>query len=866
MPGVMPRAKAPTLKQLWDEAGFKPNPNQKEAILHTEGPLYLPAGPGSGKTRVLLWRTLNLIVFHGLKPEEIYLSTFTEKAALQLREGLRGLLGMVTSQTGQPYDISRMYVGTVHSLCQRLILDRRFYPNRQRRRAPALLDDLGQYFYLYKLSQWSKLLDGIAFGDDPNSAISSLFGENSSSRHKAVTNVIGLFNRLSEEVADPKVILDRADTVTLRRLLKVYARYLESLASNGAVPRTDFSLLQQRALQLLEDSPGTGSVFKYVIVDEYQDTNTVQERIFFRLAAGHKNICVVGDDDQALYRFRGATVENFVDFPERCQDMLKVKPRIIPLDTNYRSRRQIVEFYTDFMGRCDWKKEKSKKGFYRVVDKDIQAANKDKGVAVIASRRQPPDQACAEVAALVRDIIDQKKVENPNQIAFLYPSLKAASVKKMIAALEAEGLRAYAPRAGRFLEVDEATALFGVYLHIFGKPARGNFGGADYRDFHNWLDNAEQVATGLLQADRYLKRFVEDKQAELETAAKDYTALMKVVTRKKWDVRAAYDIAAMKRPLYEALGLSERAKRSLASPRFERGLDKRRREGNPFTLDYVITAATSIDWNVLDLFYRLCGFDHFRQMFDIAERADDPDEGPICNMGLISQFLARFMDEYRAIITAENLVEDGFQRLFFSAYLFALFRRGESEYEDAEDPFPKGRIPFLTIHQSKGLEFPVAILGNPRKDGNDPQVVEKLVRPMLDRAGEPQNRQAEFDRMRMFYVALSRAENLLVIMHLGGQGNHATEPFTTILNGNIQRIPNFDVSSLPLAKADDKDLPKNYSYTADYLAYLKCPRQYMIFRKYGLVASRSQTMMFGSLIHRTLDDLHQYLIAQRSLV
>src|SRR6185436_7978651 len=134
------RGKVPTLAQLWEEAGFEPNPNQKKAILHIDGPLYLPAGPGSGKTRVLLGRTLNLIVFHDVKPEEIYLSTFTEKAALQLREGLRGLLGLVTSKTGKPYDIARMYVGTVHSLCQRLILDRRFYPNRQRRRAPALLD------------------------------------------------------------------------------------------------------------------------------------------------------------------------------------------------------------------------------------------------------------------------------------------------------------------------------------------------------------------------------------------------------------------------------------------------------------------------------------------------------------------------------------------------------------------------------------------------------------------------------------------------------------------------------------------------------------------------------------------------------
>ncbi len=85
---------------MWAAAGFQPNPAQENAIRHVDGPLYLPAGPGSGKTRVLLWRTLNLIVFHQVAPDAIYLSTFTEKAAQQLKEGLRGLLGMATNFTG----------------------------------------------------------------------------------------------------------------------------------------------------------------------------------------------------------------------------------------------------------------------------------------------------------------------------------------------------------------------------------------------------------------------------------------------------------------------------------------------------------------------------------------------------------------------------------------------------------------------------------------------------------------------------------------------------------------------------------------------------------------------------------------------
>ncbi len=145
-----------SLEQLWRDAQFKPNDEQKKAIRYIDGPLYLPAGPGSGKTRVLLWRTLNLIVFHNTKPEEIFLSTFTEKAAFQLREGLRALLGSVTTKTNTHFDISNMYVGTVHSLCRRLITDRRFSVTRQRRRVPLLLDELGQYLYLYQRARWSQ--------------------------------------------------------------------------------------------------------------------------------------------------------------------------------------------------------------------------------------------------------------------------------------------------------------------------------------------------------------------------------------------------------------------------------------------------------------------------------------------------------------------------------------------------------------------------------------------------------------------------------------------------------------------------------------------------------------------------------------
>src|SRR5687767_5917181 len=158
------------IQQLWSQVDFTPNESQLSAILHTDGPLFLTAGPGSGKTRVLLWRTVNLIAFRNVKPEEIFLSTFTEKAAFQLREGLRTLLGLVTNFNNTPYDLSKMYVGTVHSLCQKLIADRRFSPDRRRIQSPVLLDELSQYFHLYRPRSFQFLIDqaGIPQVEDIN--------------------------------------------------------------------------------------------------------------------------------------------------------------------------------------------------------------------------------------------------------------------------------------------------------------------------------------------------------------------------------------------------------------------------------------------------------------------------------------------------------------------------------------------------------------------------------------------------------------------------------------------------------------------------------------------------------------------------
>jgi len=871
-----------TLTDLWAEAGFKPNDAQREAILHTEGPLYLPAGPGSGKTRVLLWRTLNLLAFHDVKPDEIFLSTFTEKAALQLREGLQALLGAVTNRTGRPFDLSQMYVGTVHSLCQRLLTDRRFSSGRQRPRPPHLLDELGQYFYLSRNRNWRALLQaaGLDADDKANEAVCSCFGHGYPSKHEAIAHCIAFFNRLSEECVEPSQALQRLQErdrrlteylkehdlqpESLELLIRLYAAYRERLASAGRVRSTDLSLIQQEAYNAISAVPAAGSVFKHVIIDEYQDTNTIQERLFFKLAQGHKNLCVVGDDDQALYRFRGATVENFVQFPERCERYLGCRPLRIPLSVNYRSRKPIVTYYSRFMGQCNWQRVDGC-GHYRVVDKGIVAQRDDHGTAVVRTSPDRPADCFAEIAGLVCDLLQHGAVEDANQIAFLFPSLKSVQVTRMREALESRGLKVHAPRAGRFLEVTEATEMFGVLGIIFGTSPLGGYqleGWGSWNQFRTWLHNAKGRAAALAEQDPVLAHYIEDRKEDLARARSDFAVLLQAIQRHGWDLDSPYELDTMRRPLVDAEGLSRRARGDILNSRFERVVASQAAAGRPVLLRQVLQRATSLDWTLLDAFYQICGMAHFRAMFDLAEQGKD--EGPICNLALISQYLRRFMDEYSTVITAELLADGLLSRLLFGSYLYALWRLGETEYEDREHPFPKGRIPFLTIHQAKGLEFPVVVLANPAKQNNGPQLIERMVRPFLTRdEGEPLDRMAEFDIMRMFYVALSRAKNLLVVADLRGPGVRVNEPFRALMD-ELPTIEDLDLATIPAETAHDDDLPKSYSYTGDFLAYKRCPRQYMIFRKYGFEASHTQTEFFGSLVHRTLDDLHNYLIARKA--
>ncbi|AGX43145.1 UvrD-helicase domain-containing protein [Clostridium saccharobutylicum] len=847
------------IQDLFKKVNFKPNDAQYKAIVDVNQPLYLVAGPGSGKTRVLLWRVVNLIVFHNVKIEEIFLSTFTEKAAMQLKEGLMWLLGLATQENKIHYDISDMYVGTVHSLCQKFILDNRF-KNNFKKKLPVILQELDQYFHIY--DSLNKAKKELNLPEDYNECLKEYMCLKSSSKHEIVSCLISVFNRFSEESLSADEVIYNADNDVMIMLGNLYKFYLESL--NSGRKKIDLSLLQQYGYKVLLKSENSGEIFKHVIIDEYQDTNNIQEKIFFKLSGKYKNICVVGDDDQSLYRFRGATVENFVQFDKKCESILGIKPQKIKLNINYRSRKRIVDFYKNFMEKEIWESQSQKGMYYRNVDKNIKAFSKDDGISVVTTICDKAVNVYNEIAKKIKEMIDKKIISDPSEIAVLFTYLKGnQNVQRLKEAFERFDLKVYAPRAGKFLENEEPMAVFGLYLNVFGIPyidERYNYG--RNKKFNDWMEKCYQFGIELIEDDFDLKNFIEKIKEQLTKLKNDYGVIKEYMSENNINIDDniddIYKFDKFKRGTMSLLSNLGKYKIQKKSVRII--IEKKIKEDKKINYRWLVTRINSVNWNLLDLFYKLCKFEYLKCIFDEAENMCD--EGPMYNLSNVTTYIQFFIENKISLITGKNLYEDRFMRTFFTSYLGAIFRREEGNYEIKDEPIPKGRISFLTIHQSKGLEFPVVILGAipPCKNRNGKNRIEEIIRPYLKGEYEPLEKVLEFDRMRSYYVALSRAENLLILPHFKGTAIH---PYfkDDLKCGAIPLLDNLDIDSIPKKVIKESFATKVYSYTSDFLFYNECPRKYMIYKKYGFVPARTTISFFGNLVNKTLEDIHNYYIS-----
>ena len=298
------------------------NPMQREAVLSTEGPLLVLAGAGSGKTRVLTHRVAYLIEEMGVAPWNIMAITFTNKAAGEMRERVDRLVS---------HGAEAVWVSTFHSSCVRIL----------RRHIQYLGFDTD--FSIYDTDDQKTVMKQV---------IKALELDPKQYRERALLSQI---SAAKDQLISPEEFeLNAARDYRLRQTARIYREYQNQLKKNNAL---DFDDLIVKAVELLEESREVREYyqerFKYVMVDEYQDTNYAQFKLVSLLAGKYRNLCVVGDDDQSIYRFRGADIKNILSFEETFPGA-----KVVRLEQNYRSTGHILHAANEVIRHNEGRKEK----------------------------------------------------------------------------------------------------------------------------------------------------------------------------------------------------------------------------------------------------------------------------------------------------------------------------------------------------------------------------------------------------------------------------------------------------------------------------------------------------------------------------
>ena len=301
----------------------KLNEPQREAVYHTDGPLLILAGAGSGKTRVLTHRIAYLIEERNVNPWNILAITFTNKAAGEMRERVDSLVG---------FGSESIWVSTFHSMCVRILrrfIDRLGYDNR---------------FTIYDTDDQKTLMKEVC----KKVAIDTkVFKERSL--------MSAISSAKNELILPDEFELNAGGDFAKLKIAKVYREYEAQLKANNAL---DFDDLLVKTVQLLQTQPDVlenyQERFRYIMVDEYQDTNTVQFQLVSLLAGKYRNLCVVGDDDQSIYKFRGANIRNILDFEHEFSDACVIK-----LEQNYRSTGNILNAANRVIANNKGRKEKT---------------------------------------------------------------------------------------------------------------------------------------------------------------------------------------------------------------------------------------------------------------------------------------------------------------------------------------------------------------------------------------------------------------------------------------------------------------------------------------------------------------------------
>ena len=638
------------------------NSTQKSAVEAVDGPVLIFAGAGSGKTRVLTHKLFYLVDEGIFDPEEILAVTFTNKAAKEMKDRVMKLL----KRSELPLSI-----GTFHSICARIL------------REDIQVLGFSKHFAIYDVKDQIDLLK-VLFED--NDISKTLITPNQ------LRNQISL---LKNKIISPDIVERKARTILEKTISKIYAQYQKALKLNDAL---DFDDLLNFPLEIFKKKPSILNKYqkrwKYILVDEYQDTNRAQFQFLTKLALAHQNICVVGDDDQSIYGWRGAEVSNILDFEKTFSSC-----RVFTLEKNYRSTQQILNAATAVVMNND-----------RRENKNLIAANGSGEALGLIETIDEQEEASAIISSIEKEIKLNKR--NFNNFSVLYRT--NAQSRALEESFIRQGIPYNIVGSVRFYERKEVKNVL-AYLRlvvnlkdtislrrIINFPARGI--------------GAKTIDKCVQQAEKDKIEFIDvlKKPNKMDIRGKQANALHEFYnTIKKYhDLSEKLSASELASSLVEEIGILSHLKGSPEPDAKDR-------------FDNVAELLTSIE--------------------EFSLR--DPKAS-----------LSRFLED----VSLQTDID---------------------HWNDSDN-----RVTMMTVHSSKGLEFPVVFIAG-MDDGLFP-----LSRSIDDK------KELEEER-RLFYVALTRAEERVYILYATNRRRMGAETVNGLPSRFINEIPEDSLEKISFSSA-----------------------------------------------------------------
>ena len=644
--------------------------SQINAAKHFEGPLLIVAGPGSGKTRVLVERVAYLVKKKHIDPGNILVITFTIKAAEELKTRLSLCVGP---------EIISMQVSTIHSFCHEILM--KYSDYHELGATFDVLDNEMQLMFLranfYKL------------------------GINKFINMGRISEVVHGFNKCGENIISTDELSEYLkkrypDNNKYQDFCNSYRNYLILMNKEKKI---DFAGLQINVLNLLNDNKSVlekiQNQYKFILVDEYQDTNPIQDEFFDLISDPHNNLCVVGDEDQSIYAFRGADPWNFIRFKE------KYDSEYVSLDKNFRSTSNIVNLFNHFMEK------------YRSYPKKIEPS-RECGNQIILLKSEDINDEAKNVVKAIKQLEEQKIIPHYGYVALLFRSVRYHA-NKIIAELKKNDIPYTVKGHGSFLDREEIRTILYMLSYV-DRPSYDD----KFKSWNSWW-NISMFETEFFN----LKEKTIHSLYNLDKGF-DLSSLIEIKDFITIGIEDENDINKLKQLNELKVELSNKPK------------------------------------NILDIFYDILEISGYLKW--LIEDESPKNQEKIFNLAQLSSILNKY--EY---MNRKPKIKD------FMWYLYLLPKGMQYDEHVVDNPFS---VKISTVHQSKGLEFPVVFVcsviknrfpGKKKKEKNLVPIPEELLLKFKKRditfLAEDTLMPDEFEmeERRLFYVAMTRAQDVLVV-------------------------------------------------------------------------------------------------------